>query len=39
LYEAIATDGSAQAVDKLSWEELTTLLGQPELLSLEERYS
>ncbi|KGA10477.1 MAG: hypothetical protein GM44_3725 [actinobacterium acAMD-2] len=39
LYEAIATDGSAQAVDKLSWDELTMLLGQPELLSLEERYS
>ena len=39
LYQAIATDGSAQAVDKLSWDELTTLLGQPELLSLEERYS
>ena len=39
LYQTIATDGSAQAVDKLSWDELTTLLGQPELLSLEERYS
>jgi len=39
LYQAIASEGSAQSVDKLRWDELTTLLGQPDLLSLEERYS
>jgi 2-methylisocitrate lyase-like PEP mutase family enzyme len=38
-YETIAREGSAKSVDKLAWDELTTLLGQPELLGLEERYS
>jgi len=39
VYGAIASEGSAKSVDKLGWDELTTLLGQPELLALEERYS
>jgi len=39
VYRAIATQGSAKSVDKMPWDELTTLLGQPDLLGLEERYS
>jgi methylisocitrate lyase len=39
VYAAIAVEGSAKAVDKLAWDDLTGLLGQPELLALEERYS
>lgn len=39
VYTAIAEQGSAKAVDKMAWDDLTGLLGQPELLALEERYS
>jgi methylisocitrate lyase len=39
VYAAIAEQGSAKAVDKMAWDDLTGLLGQPELLALEERYS
>jgi methylisocitrate lyase len=38
-YATIAEAGSAQTVDKLGWDELTDLLGQPDLLALEERYA
>jgi 2-methylisocitrate lyase-like PEP mutase family enzyme len=37
-YAAIATEGSALSVDRLAWDELTGLVGQPELLELESRY-
>jgi len=37
-YAAIATEGSALSVDRLAWDELTGLVGQPELLELEARY-
>jgi 2-methylisocitrate lyase-like PEP mutase family enzyme len=38
-YRTIQEQGSAKSVDKLGWDELTSLLGQPDLLALEERYS
>jgi methylisocitrate lyase len=37
-YAAIATEGSALSVERLAWDELTGLVGQPELLELEARY-
>ncbi|HET8969968.1 MAG TPA: isocitrate lyase/PEP mutase family protein [Candidatus Nanopelagicales bacterium] len=37
-YGAIAADGSAAAVDRLEWDELTDLLGLPALLADEARY-
>jgi methylisocitrate lyase len=37
-YAAIAADGSALSVERLAWDELTGLVGQPELLELEARY-
>ena len=39
VYAAIARDGHAKATDRMPWDELTDLLGQPELLDLESRYS
>ena len=39
VYEAIKTEGHAKSTDRLAWDELTTLLGQPDLLDLETRYS
>jgi len=38
-YAAIRDDGNATAVPRLTWDELTDLLGLPELLELEERYA
>lgn len=38
-YAAIAAEGGASSVERLSWDELTGLVGQPELLALEERYA
>jgi 2-methylisocitrate lyase-like PEP mutase family enzyme len=38
-YAAIRDEGNATAVPRLTWDELTDLLGLPELLELEERYS
>lgn len=38
-YAAIRDEGNATSVPRLSWDELTDLLGLPELLELEERYS
>jgi methylisocitrate lyase len=38
-YRTIRDQGSAKSVDKLGWDELTGLLGQSELLALEERYA
>ena len=37
-YAAIASEGSALSVERLAWDELTGLVGQPELLELEARY-
>jgi methylisocitrate lyase len=37
-YAAIAAEGSALSVERLAWDELTGLVGQPELLELEARY-
>jgi methylisocitrate lyase len=37
-YAAIASEGSALSVERLGWDELTGLVGQPELLELEARY-
>lgn len=37
-YAAIANEGSALSVERLAWDELTGLVGQPELLELEARY-
>ncbi len=37
-YAALASSGSAASVDRLGWDELTTLLGQPDLLAAEVRY-
>ena len=39
VYEAIKSEGHAKSADRLDWSELTDLLGQPELLELESRYS
>ena len=38
-YAAIARDGNALAADRMPWDELTDLLGLPDLLDLEQRYS
>jgi 2-methylisocitrate lyase-like PEP mutase family enzyme len=38
-YAAIRDEGNATSVPRLTWDELTDLLGLPELLELEERYS
>ena len=38
-YAAIRDDGSALATERMTWDELTDLLGQPALLDLEERYA
>ena len=38
-YVAIAEDGSASTVDRLTWDELTDLLDLPYLLDLEARYA
>jgi 2-methylisocitrate lyase-like PEP mutase family enzyme len=39
VYAAIAADGSALAVERLPWDDLTDLLGLPALLELEQRYA
>jgi methylisocitrate lyase len=39
VYTAIARDGHAKATDRLAWDDLTDLLGLPELLDLEQRYT
>jgi len=38
-YAAIADEGSASSVERITWDELTDLLDLPELLDLEQRYS
>ncbi|MFN8168846.1 MAG: isocitrate lyase/PEP mutase family protein [Candidatus Nanopelagicales bacterium] len=38
-YAAIAAEGGAGSVERMPWDELTGLVGQPELLALEERYA
>lgn len=38
-YSAIASEGDATSVSKLAWDDLTGLLGQSQLLELEERYA
>ncbi|MGB0102219.1 MAG: isocitrate lyase/phosphoenolpyruvate mutase family protein [Nocardioides sp.] len=39
VYAAVAAHGDAGAVDRLGWDELTDLLGLPDLLTLEQRYA
>lgn len=39
VYAAIAADGDAGRVDRLRWDDLTTLVGLPDLLTLEQRYA
>lgn len=39
VYAAIAADGDAGSVDRLGWDDLTTLVGLPDLLTLEQRYA
>ena len=39
VYAAIAAHGDAGAVARLGWDELTDLLGLPDLLTLEQRYA
>ena len=39
VYAAIWSEGNAKSTARLDWSELTDLLGQPELLDLEQRYS
>ncbi len=39
VYAGIAEHGDAGAVERLGWDELTGLLGLPELLTLEQRYA
>jgi 2-methylisocitrate lyase-like PEP mutase family enzyme len=38
-YAAIARDGHAGAVDRMAWSELTDLVGLPDLLAMEEKYT
>ena len=38
-YTAIASQGDATSVDRMTWDDLTDLLGLPALLDLETRYS
>ena len=37
-YAAIAAEGSAMSVERMAWDELTGLVGQPALLELEQHY-
>ncbi len=39
VYAAIVAHGDAGGVDRLGWNELTTLVGLPDLLTLEQRYA
>jgi len=39
VYAAIAADGDAGSVERLGWDDLTTLVGLPDLLTLEQRYA
>ncbi|MBB3043616.1 isocitrate lyase/PEP mutase family protein [Nocardioides soli] len=39
VYAAIAATGDAGGVDRLGWDDLTTLVGLPDLLALEQRYA
>jgi methylisocitrate lyase len=39
VYASIRDEGSASGASKMSWDELTDLLGLPELLDLEQRYA
>src|SRR6478752_7856458 len=39
VYAAIADEGHAKSTDRMAWDELTTLLGQPELIDLEQKYA
>ncbi|KQW53705.1 hypothetical protein ASC77_05425 [Nocardioides sp. Root1257] len=39
VYAAIAAGGGAAPVDRLGWDDLTTLVGLPDLLTLEQRYA
>jgi 2-methylisocitrate lyase-like PEP mutase family enzyme len=39
VYDAIRRDGNALAADRMPWDELTDLLGLPDLLDLEQKYT
>ena len=39
VYAAIVATGDAGPVDRLGWEDLTNLVGLPDLLTLEQRYA
>lgn len=39
VYAAVAANGDAGSVDRLGWDDLTTLVGLPDLLTLEQRYA
>ena len=39
VYSAIAAEGSALSVERATWDDLTGLLGQPELLEAEQRFA
>ncbi len=39
VYAAIAATGDAAPVDRLGWDDLTSLVGLPDLLTLEQRYA
>lgn len=39
VYAEIAAHGDAGPVDRLGWDDLTTLVGLPDLLTLEQRYA
>lgn len=39
VYAAVAANGDAGSVARLGWDDLTTLVGLPDLLTLEQRYA
>jgi methylisocitrate lyase len=39
VYTAIAREGGAMSVERMAWDDLTALVGLPELLELEGRYA